>query len=275
MWVVPMQVAGKDILFNLTKEASLHDEEVRQREVEALHHKREVLLQLKREALLQRFGDPKNNRLATASLYPFSNAFPFHQFPLGCVHEFICPTNESFSASSAFVCGILSSLKLNKGIIIWISSSQNMFPPSFTSFGIVPHNIIFINADKSKDILYTTEEALRCKDVSAVITDIRDINFKQSRRLQLATEQSRVTGFVLRNNPKSINITACVSRWMITPTTSTSYESLPGICFPSWNVELQKVRNGKPQSWKITWLGGQFVLEQDLTTSIIHHKKAV
>jgi protein ImuA len=254
MTVAPMQDAGKNILFD---------------------SKKEVLLKLRKEILLQRFYAPKNNRSAVTSLYPFANAFPFRQFPLGCVHEFICPTNESFSASSAFVCGILSSLKQNKGVIIWVSSSQKMFPPSFAAFGVAPHNIIFINVDRPKDILYTTEEALRCEGINAVITDIRELNFKQSRRLQLATEQSRVTGFVLRRKPKFVNTTACVSRWIITPAPATPYQDLPGIAFPSWNVDLQKVRNGKPQSWNISWLDNHFVHEQDLTTSIIHHKKAV
>ena len=273
MWVVPMLSAGKNILFDLSKDDLLYENKLPPGA--EFQQKKQILLNLKKEIVLQRFGAPKNKWLAAPSLYPFANAFPFHQFPLGCMHEFICPTNESFSASSAFVCGILSSLKQNKGTIIWISSSQKMFPPSFTTFGITPHNIIFINPDKPKDILYTTEEALRCKGISAVITDIRELTFKQSRRLQLATEQSRVTGFVLRNKPKLINTTACVSRWMITPAISSSYENLPGICFPSWNADLQKVRNGKPQSWKITWRDGHFVHEHDLTTSIIHHKKAV
>jgi protein ImuA len=261
MGVVPMLNAGKDILFESQEDL--------------FQHKKEVLLQLKNDILLQRFGAPRNKRPAPAALHPFASAFPFNQFPLGCIHEFICPSNESLSASSAFVCGILSSLKQNKGNIIWISPSQMMFPPSFTAFGIAPHNIIFIHINKPKDILYTTEEALRCESISAVITDLRELNFKQSRRLQLATEQSRVTGFVLRNKPKTINTTACVSRWMINPTLSTSFQNLPGIGFPSWNVQLQKVRNGKPQSWNITWHAGRFIHNHDVSTTIIHHKKAV
>ena len=247
MWVVPMQQARADILS-----------------------------QLKKDILLQRFSEPRKKNFAPATLYPFATAFPFNQFPLGCVHEFICSSNESFSASSGFVCGILSSLKLNNRNIIWISANQTMFPPSFTAFGIKPHNIIFIQADKPKDIIYTTEEALCCEGISAVITDIRELNFKQSRRLQLATEESRVTGFVLRNHPKLINTTACVSRWIITPTQSSSYDNLPGIGFPSWNVQLQKVRNGKPQSWKISWQAGKFIHlhhHEDIIT--IHQKKAV
>lgn len=273
MWVVPMQDAGKDILFQLNKQQHSSDENLFQQE-HAFHRKKNVLAQLKKDIFLQRFSAPKNN-FAASSLYPFATAFPFNQFPLGCIHEFICPSQESFSSSSAFVCGILSSLKLTDATIIWISSSQKMFPPSFKFFGITPHNIIFINIEKPKDILYTSEEALRCDGITAVITDIRELNFKQSRRLQLATEQSRVTGFVLRNNPRSINTTACVSRWLISPSISTSYQHIPGIGFPSWKVDLQKVRNGKPQSWYISWQAGHFIHEQEVTTSIVHHKKAV
>lgn len=256
-----MQNNAKNILYQSTED-------------DLVQQKKRVVLQLKKEILLQRFGATKN-RTAVASLYPFATAFPFNQFPLGCIHEFICPTNESFSSSSGFICGLLSNLKLNTGTIIWISSSQKMFPPSFTSFGITPHNIIFLIIDKPKDILFTSEEALRCDSISSVITDIRELNFKQSRRLQLATEKSRVTGFVLRNKPQSNNTTACFSRWLITPATSISCQNIPGIGFPSWNVELQKVRNGKPQSWHISWQAGQFIHEQNLNTSIIHHKKAV
>jgi protein ImuA len=278
---------NKEPLFEHEKESSFPEKKetlIQQNQETPFQHKEKTLLQLKKketllllkkDILLQRFSWPCNKGLALASLHPFASAFPFNQFPLGCVHEFICHTNESFSASSAFVCGILSSLKLNKGNIIWISSSGNMFPPSFTSFGISPHNIIFIRLDKPKDILFTTEESLRCKGISAVITDIRELNFKQSRRLQLTTEQSRVTGFILRNKPKSINTTACVSRWIITPAPGTSYQNLPGIGFPSWNVELQKVRNGKPQSWSITWQASQFIHDHDLAGTINHHKKVV
>jgi protein ImuA len=32
----------------------------------------------------------------------------------------------------------------------------------------------------------------------------------------------------------------------------------PGVGFPRWNVELLKVRNGKPSSWKIEWSGNRF-----------------
>jgi protein ImuA len=33
---------------------------------------------------------------------------------------------------------------------------------------------------------------------------------------------------------------------------------MPGVGFPRWNVNLLKVRNGKPGSWEIEWAENQF-----------------
>jgi protein ImuA len=33
---------------------------------------------------------------------------------------------------------------------------------------------------------------------------------------------------------------------------------MPGVGFPRWNVELLKVRNGKPGSWQIEFAAGRF-----------------
>jgi hypothetical protein len=33
---------------------------------------------------------------------------------------------------------------------------------------------------------------------------------------------------------------------------------MPGVGFPGWNVELLKVRNGKPGSWQIEWAESRF-----------------
>ena len=105
------------------------------------------------------------------------------------------------------------------------------------------------------------EEALKCNAVSAVVGEIREINFTASRRLQLAVEQSQVTGFILRSNFRSVNTTACVSRWKITPLASES-DDMPGIGFPKWKVELLRMRNGKSGSWIMQWVDGRFKTNQ-------------
>jgi protein ImuA len=58
---------------------------------------------------------------------------------------------------------------------------------------------------------------------------MRNIAFTESRRLQLAIEQSKATGFVLRHQVRNPGTTACVSRWRITSLPSETLDDLPGI----------------------------------------------
>jgi protein ImuA len=104
------------------------------------------------------------------------------------------------------------------------------------------------------------EEALKCCGLSAVVGELKDLSFIASRRLQLAVEKSKVTGFVLRRDARHLNTTACVTRWQVSSLPSELMDELPGIGFPRWKVDLLKVRNGKPGSWEIEWNAGKFRL---------------
>jgi protein ImuA len=200
-----------------------------------------------------------NNTAVDVGLGSIKNAFPNASFPLGCVHEFLSATHEDAAASIGFISGLLSSLMSAGGTSLWISSSLTIFPPALKNFGIQPDRVIFIDLQKEKDVLWAMDEALKCGALTAVIGEMRDISFTASRRLQLAVEQSRVTGFILRNNPGKPNTTACVSRWKITSLHSEPVDDLPGIGFPKWRVELLRIRNGRPGVWDIQWKDGRFV----------------
>ena len=207
---------------------------------------------------LQGTRSTSNSTVLDLGLETIKNAFPNAQFPLGVVHEFICEGTEDVSASCGFISGILSSLMRCGGACLWISSSQTVFPPSLKSFGIDPHKIIFISLRKEKEILWAIEEALKCDGLAVVVGEIQELSFTVSRRLQLAVEQSRVTGFIIRRNPRNINTTACVARWKIISIPSVVVDDIPGVGFPRWNVELLKIRNGNPGTWQIEWMAGKF-----------------
>jgi protein ImuA len=146
---------------------------------------------------------------------------------------------------------------------MWIGTSRKIFPPALKAFGIEPDQFIFVDLQKEKDVMWAMDEALKCDALTAVVAEMQDLSFTESRRLQLAVERSKVTGFVLRTNPKKISTTACVSRWKITPALTESIDGLPGIGFPQWKVELLRMRNGKPGTWNMRWENGKFkVIEQ-------------
>ena len=185
-------------------------------------------------------------------------AFPNGVFPLGAVHELVCSTTEQATASSGLVSGLLSVFMQNGGACLWISLTGNIFPPALSGFGIEPSRLIFIRVTKDQEALWVMEEALKCAGLAAVVAEARELDFKQSRRLQLAVEQSHVTGFVLRNAVKKIGSTACAARWQVKPLPSEPVDDLPGLGFPRWEVELLRVRNGHPGTWIIEWAEGKF-----------------
>ncbi len=221
--------------------------------------KADIITRLKRDILsLQGFKAALTNSAADAGLGIIKNAFPNKVFPVGAVHEFIAAGAEDAAAASGFISGILSSLMNNRGACIWIGSSITIFPPALVTFGIAPEKIIFIELKKEKEMLWAMEEALKCKGLSAVIGELPALSFTDSRRLQLAVEQSQVTGFVLRNNSRAPNPTCCITRWKITSLPSELPGNMPGVGFPRWNVELLKVRNGIPGNWQIEFRAGCF-----------------
>lgn len=182
--------------------------------------------------------------------------------PIG-IHEFLNSTKEDAAATSGFIAALLSKQMKSGGICAWISLSGSVFPAALPAFGIDADRVIFVNTRKEKDALWVMEEALKCEQLSAVVGEIKNIDLTASRRLQLAVERSRINGFLLRYATHKLNPIASVSKWRITSAGSKMENGMPGVGFPTWNVELLKIRNGKTGSWKIEFAEGRFKVVAD------------
>jgi protein ImuA len=202
-----------------------------------------------------------------------NEAFPQGSLPLGAIHEFLSGGAESAAATTGFISGLLAPLMKKGGAVLWIGSSRMIFPPALKMFSIEPERIIFIDLPKERDVLWAMEEALKCNGLAAVIAEIPELSFTASRRFQLAVEQSRVTGFIMRTNLRSLHPNASVSRWKINSLPTLFYDELPGLGFPRWNVELLKIRNGRPGVWQLEWAGGRFRHLSTLVASIVPGEK--
>lgn len=218
-----------------------------------------IIDQLRKDILpLEGYRTSLGNPAIDIGLGPIKNAFPGKQFPLGAIHEFITNSAENTAATSGFIAGLLSTLMKKGGIALWIGNGKKIFPPALKTFGIAPDKIVFVSLKKEKELLWTIEEALKCEGLAAVVGVIPELNFTNSRRLQLAVEQSKVTGFIIRHNPKNIIASSFVARWHITTLPGEVMSNLPGVGFPAWHVSLIKVRNGKPGDWPVVFAGGKF-----------------
>ncbi len=189
-------------------------------------------------------------------------AFPGNVFPMGTLHEFISDNKEEEAASSGFLAGLLSFLMQKDGVALWISSSDQPFAPAMTYFGLEPERIIFVQMQKQVDILWALEEGLKCTAVKVVVAELQEINFVQSRRLQLVVEKSRVTGLLLRLQPRMLGATTCAARWHIRTQMSHVEGDMPGVGFPTWKVELLKVKNGQSSCWQLAWTPRGLQVEQ-------------
>lgn len=227
--------------------------------------KLEQFNQLQQEILrLQGLGAKPCAGQPAVELGPVLNHMPGGVFPLNAVHEFISPTFPASAATQGFMAGIIGTLMQNGKPCLWIGQSD-IFPPALKAFGLDPERIIFIKVSREKEALWAVEEALKCEALAAVTGEIKELDFTQSRRMQLAAEESKVTAFIHRRCPRNIRPTSCVARWQISPLPSYSIDGLPGVGFPHWRAELLKIRNGRPGHWEITWLNNSFhVVGQDI-----------
>jgi protein ImuA len=212
-----------------------------------------IIEQLQKQILSMQEKHKGDTRPSEIGLGIIESAFPGEVFPRAAIHEFISSTPENSASSNAFISVILGKLMQQTGCCMWIGSQRSIYPAALRNFGIEPHRILFVNTLKQKDLLWILEEALKCEALTAVVGEIPELGFNESRRLQLAVEKSHVTGFIHRFQPKAENVVACVTRWKIKPIPSCLEQGMPGVGFPRWNVELVKVRNGKPGEWQLEW----------------------
>ena len=159
--------------------------------------KKEIVDRLKKQILeAQGFKAVAISDAKGFGLGPIEACFPNAVFPTGTIHEFLSENPEDTASSEGFISGLMAKLMENGNSCLWISRNRKLFPPSMERFGVDPQQVIFVDLNYEKEILWTMEEALKCEGLACVIAEIPDINFAQSRRLQLATEKSRVTGII-------------------------------------------------------------------------------
>lgn len=219
--------------------------------------KAEIRAQLQREILaMQGFRPAPSGAGEALGLGRILEAFPQRSFPAGALHELLYAAPEDGAASTGFLAGLLGGL-MKKGPVVWVSPRHCVFPPALKQFGMDPESVLFIEERNEKQALWVVEEAMKSAAVSAVVGELRELDFTASRRMQLAMEQSGVTGFLLRRQPRNL-ATAFVARWQVRSLPSRTPEGLPGVGFARWEVELLKVRNGQPGRWELEWVDGQF-----------------
>ncbi|BDC52779.1 hypothetical protein F183_A50940 [Bryobacterales bacterium F-183] len=176
---------------------------------------------------------------------------PHRGVPAGCIHEV---KGAHLSNAIAFA-GILSArLAGDNGQVLYLAPDRRLHPLGLLPYGLKLNQILHVSAKRQQDLAWVALEALRCAQVSAVVAVLDGIDLKDSRRLQLAAEDSGATGFFL-GHAASAPIASPVTRWRIAPHVSGDRQRR--FDQPSWKVDLLYCRGGRPGSWTLEWRGGQ------------------
>jgi protein ImuA len=116
----------------------------------------------------------------------------------GALHEIFADDAGIATAFCALLAGRLAGDTENHTILWcerpWALDAGALYGPALLQFGIDPARMILVRPRRDTDALWAMEEGLRCGRVAAVIGEITDMSLTASRRLQLAAEETGVTG---------------------------------------------------------------------------------
>ena len=185
--------------------------------------------------------------------------------PLGGLHEII---GRDAGAGAGFCAALLGRLVACRGgTVLWcmhlasVHEAGVLHAPGLAVGGLNPERLIVARAAKEKDVLWAMEEGLRGDRLAAVLGEVRQIDLRATRRLQLAAEASGTSAFLLRpsSSGEGSPPTASVTRWRL------AAAPMPAPAGPfspfdrtRWQAELLRCRGGRP--------GGTWVLEWDHET---------
>ena len=115
------------------------------------------------------------------------------------------------------------------------------------------HRLVHVAVKKVEDALFALEEAVRCRDLAAVIGEVagnpKALDFTASRRLSLAAERHGVPLWLVRLDAAR-DLSSARMRWDVAAAPSPHPRwnaQAPGL--PSWHAELFRARRHRPASW--------------------------
>jgi len=116
------------------------------------------------------------------------------------VTEWIGDSDSSGAAALSMVVAA-NCLRLDRlmGPIVIVDTNHSFFPPAAISLGIPAERMILVRPHCHRDCVWAIDQALRCEAVAAVWSIVRSkLNDCDARRFQLAAEEGRTTGLLVR-----------------------------------------------------------------------------
>ena len=196
---------------------------------------------------------PKLRPVVSLGEEAMERVLPWGGLPLACQHE-VAGLPGDRGGAFGFALGLLVRLG-GKAPILWCQRSDaagetgTLYAPGLADFGLVAERLLVVRAQNTAQVLWVMEEGLRSSGLAAVVGEVDEVGFADSRRLQLAAEAGGVTALTIV--PHQTAISGAVTRWSVA--SSGRREADRWEWAPRWHVALTRARGGAPAQWELEW----------------------
>ena len=183
---------------------------------------------------------------------------------LGAIHEVFAEGSRHSASATGFVLGLTARV-LRRRPLLWISADFGeremgaLSMNGLAELGLDPRLMVTVRAFDVESALRTAADALVCDALGAVVLEVwgktRHLDLVASRKLTLAAQASRVTGFLLRMAAAPQSSTA-ETRWIVRaahspPAARSEPWSAWGV--PVFDAQLVRNRHGPIGRWIMEW----------------------
>ena len=197
---------------------------------------------------------PTNNAqtIVPLGVAEIDGILPWAGLPRAAIHEI----EGEHGAALGFAVALLARFVADHRPALWCFSQLAPYAPGLRLFGLDPNRLVAVRARKTRHMLWTLEEALRARCLSAVLGEIATISQTASRRLQLAARTGNTPCLLLCRNA-NVSSTTATTRWRALPANTNKNDDSDTANFlgeTRWRVELVRCR-GIPggHHWIVKW----------------------
>ncbi len=203
-------------------------------------------------------GAPRAGQIMPFGLPEIDNVLPGGGLARGGLHEVLAEDYGDLPASFGFCSALAIRFMTARptAAALWCSDRSvrfdfgSLYGPGIAAFGFDTSRLVLVDTQKSRDLLWALEQAVRLKGLAAVIGHIGTMaayDLTASRRLQLASAESGVPLLLLRGHGEAaVNPSAAMSRWTVAADRA-------GTGAAAWAVCLDKIRGVAPRRWRLMW----------------------
>lgn len=173
----------------------------------------------------------------------------------GALHEIAAAAEAQLAAATGVTLGLIPA----STYVLWVAEDMACiesgvpYGPGLNAFKLAPERLLMVAVSRPRDLLWTMEEALRCRGIGAVIGEMRHgtLDAVAVRRLSLTAADSGALALLLRARPGGDASTA-TTRWIVGAAPS-SHQQTYEFGAPRFAAHLTRNRRGPTGSWILEW----------------------